>query len=114
MTDEGRIQDLDVADAVVCGVEIGAACVTVRLKDWREADARMVFRNALMVQDWGIVEEALSHIVEVTSDPSVAAACERAGERATEYSAYKVFGAWDDRPIFIVVAASATVESDPS
>jgi phosphoserine phosphatase len=101
---------IELSDAVISKIVIEAGQVRLHLKDWQEVGHSMVFANVLMIEDYGIVGEDVSHMSCSSSEGVVLEACRRAGEDPSAYQCFSLFGAWSDDPMLRLVALSVVSE----
>jgi hypothetical protein len=98
----------DLSDAVISKLVVGAGRVELHVKDWREVEHLVLLEDVLLLEDHGVVGEDISHMSSSASDAPVQAACERAEEEPAGYRCFSFFGAWPERPVLIVVAATVS------
>ena len=98
----------DLSDAVISKLVVGAGRVEIHVKDWQEVEHVVLLEDVLLLEDHGVVGEDISHMSSSTQDALVEVACERAEEEPGGYRCFSFFGAWSERPVLVVVAATAS------
>ena len=100
--------EFDLSDAVISKLVVGAGRVELHVKDWQEVEHVVVFDDVLLLEDHGVVGKDISHMSSSATDELVNISCERAEEEPGGYRCFSFFGAWSERPVLVVVAATVS------